>query len=408
MHRSVDLWRRSGCAWLTGRPDGEPNDGGHRAAAYAHNVATEIADSSETLGCHVELDGPSILAERSVHTRFQRGANVSCNRTTRLLACLDDHVSVTIARDDDRDLLAASFEAKLAATDDVWEFAKIQCAHRNAEEVRDRATLFGLSVAILGEASESHPARAIEYPGVGRRREQPVVVDLSSLWAGPLAANILGLAGARVVKVESKDRLDGARFGSRSFYDLLHGGHESVALCFTTQRAELRTLIANADVVITSARPRAFEQLGIVAEELMAENEITAWLAITAFGPRDRNRIGFGDDTAIAAGLCAFDQDGPMFAADAIADPLTGLVAASHALQALVSGQRALYDLNLVDVASTAAASVTGCDTDTSDTTDTTSADARRRHHTAAALPHSRPVVSGAPTPGAHNERWLP
>jgi len=31
-----------------------------------------------------------------------------------------------------------------------------------------------------------------------------VVVDLSALWAGPLCANVLGLAGARVIKVESR------------------------------------------------------------------------------------------------------------------------------------------------------------------------------------------------------------
>ena len=39
----------------------------------------------------------------------------------------------------------------------------------------------------------------------------PLVVDLSALWAGPLCAHLLGLAGARVVKVESLGRPDGAR-----------------------------------------------------------------------------------------------------------------------------------------------------------------------------------------------------
>lgn len=394
---SVGLWRRSGCAWLTGRTDGDPLDDGHPAAAFAEAIAREIATSSEALGRRATLDGPALLAERSVHTRFVRGGHRSCNRTTQLLSCVDGYVSLTIARDGDRDLVTACFESSLGASDDVWEFASKQCAQRNAEEVRDRAALLGLSAAILGEARDCDPPKAITFSGVGRRREQPLVVDLSSLWAGPLAANILGLAGARVVKVESAHRLDGARFGSRSFYDLLHGGHESVTLCFTTQRAELRALIADADVVITSARPRAFEQLGIAAEELMTENQITAWLAITAFGARARNRVGFGDDAAIAAGLCAFDHAGPMFAADAIADPLTGLVAASCALQALGSGQRSLFDLSLVDVASAAAAWATGDGTDTN----------APSHCAAAALPRSRAVVRRAPAPGAHNDRWL-
>ena len=38
-----------------------------------------------------------------------------------------------------------------------------------------------------------------------------VVADLSALWAGPLVGRLLARAGARVIKVESTSRLDGAR-----------------------------------------------------------------------------------------------------------------------------------------------------------------------------------------------------
>src|SRR4051794_23939288 len=55
-----------------------------------------------------------------------------------------------------------------------------------------------------------------------------LVVDFSALWAGPLCANLLGLAGARVVKVETPSRPDGARGGNPDFYRLLHAGHRSV------------------------------------------------------------------------------------------------------------------------------------------------------------------------------------
>ena len=56
------------------------------------------------------------------------------------------------------------------------------------------------------------------------------MVDLSALWAGPLAASLLLEAGARVVKVEARDRPDGARSGPRPFFDLLNAGKESVAI----------------------------------------------------------------------------------------------------------------------------------------------------------------------------------
>ncbi|WRZ90036.1 CoA transferase [Streptomyces sp. NBC_01007] len=52
------------------------------------------------------------------------------------------------------------------------------------------------------------------------------MVDLSALWAGPLCAHLLGLTGARITKVESAARPDGARRGSAEFYRLLHQGHE--------------------------------------------------------------------------------------------------------------------------------------------------------------------------------------
>src|SRR4029453_19173112 len=96
----------------------------------------------------------------------------------------------------------------------------------------------------------------------------PLVVDLSSLWAGPLCAHLLGLQGARVVKVESTGRPDGARRGPAAFFDLLHGGPRGVArdLRDPAGAACLRRLLAAADVVVEASRPRALRQLGIEAE----------------------------------------------------------------------------------------------------------------------------------------------
>ena len=101
----------------------------------------------------------------------------------------------------------------------------------------------------------------------GPRVAGALVVDLSSLWAGPLCAQLLTAAGARTVKVESTSRPDGARRGPAPFYDLLHAGQDSVALDFRDHRDvdRLRTLLAAADIVIEASRPRALAQLGIDA-----------------------------------------------------------------------------------------------------------------------------------------------
>jgi CoA-transferase family III len=389
---AIGSWAQSGCAWLTGRSEGPPQFGGNGAAALASKLSAEILLESTKLGAPVQLDGPSLLAERSAHTDFTRGGHLSCNRTTEIMPCQDGHVSFTMNRADDTELLEACF-ASTSCVDDPWTFVRNEVGHRTREEVRANAEAVGLSAAALGEHQVRLDSPITAFRESGRERERPLVIDLSSLWAGPLAAHILGLAGARVVKVESTTRLDGARFGSASFYDLLHGGHESVTIDFTSclGRNHLRTLLSEADVVITSARPRAFEQMNIYPTQFLEEFPIACWISISAFGANQPQRIGFGDDAAFAAGLCAQEASHPMFAADAVADPLTGLAAAAHSLRALTTGQRTHVDLALADVAATARLLEDHQHPKTANT----------------AQPRSRPVVTQAPAPGQHNDRWL-
>src|SRR5262249_14558999 len=151
------------------------------------------------------------------------------------------------------------------------------------------------------------PRRAPVLATLGgpRRRgsESPVVMDLSSLWAGPLCAHLLGKTGARVVKVESTSRLDGARNGAKAVYNLLHMGHDSVTVDLAADPALLRALLRAADVVIEASRPRALAQLGIDPLECVANG--TVWVSLTGYGGvgDEALRIGFGDDVAAGAGL---------------------------------------------------------------------------------------------------------
>ena len=196
------------------------------------------------------------------------------------------------------------------------------------------AALLGLPVARVGEMSApglmaSRLGDAPPLPGP----EDLLVVDLSSLWAGPLCGDLLAASRRRVVKVESISRPDGARRGPASFFDLLNGAKRSVALDFhdPSQRAHLGRLVHSADVVIEASRPRALEQLGIVAADLVASGP-RLWVSITAYGRQGASgpRVGFGDDAAAAGGLVAWSDESPVFCGDAIADPLTGLTAAAR------------------------------------------------------------------------------
>jgi crotonobetainyl-CoA:carnitine CoA-transferase CaiB-like acyl-CoA transferase len=173
--------------------------------------------------------------------------------------------------------------------------------------------------------------------------DAPLVVDLSALWAGPLCSHLLQLQGARVVKVESVGRPDGARADDTGFFDLLNHGKASVALDLAGP--DLRSLLAAADVVIEGSRPRALRQLGLDAEALLGGRGPRVWVSITGHGRADpmAQRVGFGDDTAAAGGLVLLDERGPVF------------VAAAAVTERLAAGGTWLLDVSLAGVAAAAA-----------------------------------------------------
>jgi crotonobetainyl-CoA:carnitine CoA-transferase CaiB-like acyl-CoA transferase len=204
-----------------------------------------------------------------------------------------------------------------------------------------------------GRGRAAHPKRGPRSTSA----RPPLVIDLSSLWAGPLCASLLGAAGARVVKVESRTRPDGARRGTPAFFDLLNAGKQSVALDLDGRAGvgALRALIDAADVVVESARPRVTAQWGIDVPSLLAgRDRPLVWVSLTGYGRNGpwANRVAYGDDAAAAAGLVARDADGePRFCGDAMADPIAGVHAAAAALAGLVGGGNHLIDVSLREAA---------------------------------------------------------
>lgn len=172
-------------------------------------------------------------------------------------------------------------------------------------------------------------------------------MDLSSLWAGPLCGALLAEAGADVAKLESQSRPDGARFGNIDFFNRLNAKKRMMEFD-PNDRARLKKLFAEADIVIEGARPRVLEQWGFSLPEIFALNPDLIWISVTGYGRNGvrANWVGFGDDVAAAAGLVAGDKS-PMFVGDAIADPLAGLLAAASAFACLAAGGGFLVDASL-------------------------------------------------------------
>jgi crotonobetainyl-CoA:carnitine CoA-transferase CaiB-like acyl-CoA transferase len=176
-----------------------------------------------------------------------------------------------------------------------------------------------------------------------------VVVDLSSLWAGPLCTQLLAAAGATVLKVETVQRPDGARHGTATFFDLLHAGKRSVLVDLHDDgsRAALRALLQRADVVVEASRPRALAHLGLSVAHVAPAGGPRVWCRLTGHGGDAVHRVGFGDDAAVAGGLVAWEDGEPRFVADAAADPATGLTAAVAIVDRLAAGGRWTVDVAL-------------------------------------------------------------
>ena len=304
------------------------------------------------------IDGATLLGERAMLANRRIPGRVSAGGGCRLYEALDDTVALNLARAADRELLAALFQTEdLDAFDDRAIAACI--ARSRATPLVDRGRSMGLAIA---SERECVPAAAAALctplvdgvPTAAVARSAPKVLDLSALWAGPLAAHLLWLAGADVVKVESRQRPDAMREGDPAFHALLNQGKASVVLDFADadDRRALMSLIAASDVVIEASRPRALAQLGLDAEHWVRTSPGLVWLSITGHGAEGESAgwVGFGDDCGVAGGLsaalrAASGRSG--FVGDAIADPLTGISAALLAWDAWKSGRGGRFGVAL-------------------------------------------------------------
>lgn len=322
-------------------------------ASAVARFADEIARLSAMIGRRVTID-PHAVLDRSDVLRLESPGLRSANGSCRLVPAADGWIAINLPRDSDRDLLPAWIGCDF--DDEPWQAIQAAAADRAWQTLVDDARLLGLPVAGVGEVRAGRSgvvSSALGLPASPGARAS--VIDLSSLWAGPLCGSILAAMGADVVKIESRGRPDPVRIATPALDARLNGAKRRVSLDFADPAdiVALRQQIAACDVVITSARPRAFDQLGLTPAKLFAERPGPTWIAITAYGwsGDGADRIGFGDDAAAAGGLVDWADGVPRFVGDAIADPLTGLAAAAAALEAIAGGGGRLIDAALAHVA---------------------------------------------------------
>ena len=255
----------------------------HPLARPADETLQELAQASgsKQLG---DLTASTLLGERAALLGLPRPfGGRSCSGASRLLSCDDGCIAVSLPRESDWELLPAWLESEQI---DSWLGVRKSVETQSIERLVDRGRLLGLAISDASAPPGATSLRPLNRTNGDARARRPLVVDLSALWAGPLCAQLLWLAGAHVIKVESTTRPDGARLGNQQFYGLLNQGKRSVALNFDdpNQARVLHRLLEGADIVIESSRPRALNQLGVCPDELVNRREGLIWVSITGYG----------------------------------------------------------------------------------------------------------------------------
>ncbi|MFD6492141.1 CaiB/BaiF CoA transferase family protein [Streptomyces sp. NPDC060188] len=179
------------------------------------------------------------------------------------------------------------------------------------------------------------------------------VLDLATLFAGPLAATLLGDFGAEVVKVEHPRQPDPSRGHGPSkdgiglWWKLLGRNKRTITLDLSKPggRATLLRLAAEADVIVENFRPGTLEKWDLGWEELSAANPRLILARVTAFGqfgPYAR-RPGFGTLAEAMSGFAAITGEPdapPTLPPFGLADSIAGLATAYAVLTALNARDR--------------------------------------------------------------------
>ncbi|MBA2345935.1 MAG: CoA transferase [Rubrobacter sp.] len=173
------------------------------------------------------------------------------------------------------------------------------------------------------------------------------VIDAANLFAGPLAATILGDFGAEVIKVEhprgDPSRTHGhAKDGVGLWWKMLGRNKKCVTLNLGKPEGQeiFKRLAAEADVVIESFRPGTFERWNLGYEELKADNPGLVFARVTGFGQYGpyKNRPGFGTLAESMSGFAHVtgQPDGPpTLPPFGLADGIAALAAVCAVLTAL-------------------------------------------------------------------------
>lgn len=180
------------------------------------------------------------------------------------------------------------------------------------------------------------------------------VIEIGQNIAAPVATQILGDLGARVIKLEKADGDDARNWGppfwdgAASMFQAVNRNKASIAINFRDPEqvaAVERLILAEADVVLQSMRPGLLESQGLGASRLRALKESLIWCDLGAFGSGGplSDKPGYDPLMQAFAGLMSVTgEEGrpPVRTGYSVVDQGTGMWAANAMLAALFRRER--------------------------------------------------------------------
>jgi len=191
------------------------------------------------------------------------------------------------------------------------------------------------------------------------------VLDVATLFAGPLAATMLGDFGADVIKIEHPKgdpvRTHGhVKNGINLWWKMIGRNKRAITLNLSRPEAQaiLLDLAAQSDVLIENFRPGTLEGWSIGPSQLLARNPRLVIARVTGFGQEGpyRRRPGFGTLAESMSGFAAMTgpADGPpTLPPFGLADGITALATSSAIMMALrhrdLTGQGQVIDMAIIE-----------------------------------------------------------
>jgi crotonobetainyl-CoA:carnitine CoA-transferase CaiB-like acyl-CoA transferase len=276
-------------------------------------------------------------------------------------------------------------ESRVQSTPSDETESRVRSTPSEASESRARSGPSNETESRVRSGARGHaPPDARKAPHAAAPAERPLagvrVLDLTHVWAGPLATRILGDLGADIVKVEAPSARGqgvipprgvglypqgdpGAEpWNRQGMFNKLNRNKKSVAIDLKTAagREILLGLVAECDVVIENFSARTMPKLGLGFDELRRVNPQLIYVAMPGFGTDGpyKDFVAFGPSVEPMTGLTAlmgYSVDEPRMTSMALPDACSGVTAAVAMLTALSrraeTGRGGFIDLSLHEAA---------------------------------------------------------